>query len=198
MTGNSAGITWWLWSAIGVISLLTANTLLCSIESVVKKRSARQWMLVISPQVAHIGFLFILLAHLLSAYSSFRGTAVVYENSGLRLPNGSEVVFRKIDADMDPMGYIKDWSVAVEYFERGRSLGGDRIRPNNPSFREGFGIYIKDVQLQPYPAAMVEVSREPGAVWALIGGLLFMAGMIMLLLFKIKKEDAKASGERRI
>lgn len=192
MAGNSFGITWWLWAAIGVISLLTANTLLCSIESVAKKRSARQWMLVISPQVAHIGFLFILLAHLLSGYSSFRGTAVVYENSGLRLPNGSDVVFRKIDVDMDRMGYIKDWSAVVEYFKEGRSLGNDRIRPNSPSFREGLGLYIKDVQLQPNPAAMIEVSREPGAIWALLGGLLFMAGTIMLLLFKIKKEEAHA------
>ena len=192
MAGNSFGITWWLWAAIVVISLLTANTLLCSIESVVKKRSARQWMLVISPQVAHIGFLFILLAHLLSGYSSFRGTAVVYENSGLRLPNGNDVVFRKIDVNMDPRGYIKDWAAAVEYFKEGRSLGSDSIRPNSPSLREGLGIYIKDVQRLPYPAAMIEVSREPGAVWALIGGLLFMAGMIMLLLFKIKKEEVKA------
>jgi len=192
MAGNSFSITWWLWAAIGVISLLTANTLLCSIESVAKKRSARQWMLVISPQVVHIGFLFILLAHLLSGYSSFRGTAVVYENSGLRLPNGSDVVFRKIDMDMDPMGYIRDWSAAVEYFKEGRSLGSDKIRPNSPSFREGLGIYIKDVQRQPYPAAMIEVSSEPGAIWALTGSLVFLIGMIMLLLFKIRKEETKA------
>ena len=192
MAGNSFSITWWLWAAIGVISLLTANTLLCSIESVAKKRSARQWMLVISPQVVHIGFLFILLAHLLSGYSSFRGTAVVYENSGLRLPNGSDVVFRKIDMDMDPMGYIRDWSAAVEYFKEGRSLGSDKIRPNSPSFREGLGIYIKDVQRQPYPAAMIEVSSEPGAIWALTGSLVFLTGMIMLLLLKIRKEETKA------
>jgi hypothetical protein len=191
MAENSPGITWWLWAAIGITSLLTANTLLCSIESVVKKRSARQWLLVISPQVTHIGFLFILLAHLLSGYSSFRGTAIVYENSGLRLPNGNDLVFRKIDVDTDPMGYIKDWSASVEYFKDGASLGSDRIRPNSPSFRGGLGIYIKDVRFRPYPAAMIEVSREPGAIWALIGGILFMAGMIMLLLLKIKKEEAK-------
>jgi hypothetical protein len=192
MAGNSFSITWWLWGAIGVVSLLTANTILCSVESIMKKRSARQWMLVVSPQVAHIGFLFILLAHLLSGYSSFRGTAVVYENSGLRLPNGNDLVFRKIDVDMDPVGYIKDWSAAVEYFKEGRSLGSDMIRPNSPSFREGLGIYVKDVQRRPYPAAMIEVSRDPGAVFALVGGLLFMTGMIMLLLLKIKKEEAKS------
>jgi len=189
MTENSTGVTWWLWAAIAVISLLTANTLLCSIESVLKKKSARQWMLVIYPQVVHIGFLFILLAHVLSGYGSFRGTAVVYENQGLRLPNGNDVLLRKINVDMDQRGYIKDWISDVEYFREGTSLSTDRVGPNSPSFQDGFGIYIKNVQLQPYPVAMVEVSREPGAVWALIGGILFMAGMTTLLLLKIKKEE---------
>jgi cytochrome c biogenesis protein ResB len=100
------------------------------------------------------------------------------------------VLFRKINVDMDQRGYIKDWTSDVEYFREGVSLGADRIGPNSPSFEDGLGIYIKNVQLQPYPVAMVEVSREPGAVWALIGGLLFMAGMTALLLLKIKKEEA--------
>lgn len=190
MTENSAGVTWWLWAAIAVISLLTANTLLCSIESVLKKKSARQWLLVLSPQVAHIGFLFILLAHLLSGYGSFRGTAVVYENQGLRLPNGNDVLIRKINVDMDPTGYIRDWTSDIEYFKEGASIGTDRVGPNSPSFQSGLGIYIKNVQLQPYPVAIVEVSREPGAAWALIGGLLFMTGMTALLLLKIRKEES--------
>ena len=173
-----------------VISLLTANTLLCSIESVLKKKSARQWLLVISPQVTHIGFLFILLAHLLSGYGSFRGTAVVYENQGLKLPNGNSVVLKKINVVMDRTGYINDWTSDVEYFNGSRSLGTDRIGPNNPSFKDGLGIYIKNIEIQPYPVAMVEVSRDPGAVWALVGGILFMAGMTTLLVFKIKKEEA--------
>lgn len=141
MSENSTGITWWLWAAIAVVSLLTANTLFCSIESVLKKKSARQLMLVISPQVVHIGFLFILLAHLLSGYSSFRGIAVVYENQGLRLPNGNDVLFRKINVDMDQRGYITDWTSDVEYFREGVSLGTDRIGPNSPSFEDGLGIY---------------------------------------------------------
>jgi hypothetical protein len=160
MIKSSPGITWWLWTAIGVLSLLTANTLLCSIESVVKKKSARHWILVLSPQVAHIGFLFILLAHLVSGYGSFKGTAVVYENAGVRLPNGNDVLFRKIYVDMDPMGYLKDWSADVEYFKHGVSLGGDRIRPNSPSFRDGLGIFIKNIRFQPYPVATIEVSRN--------------------------------------
>jgi len=31
-------ISWWLWAAIAILSLLTANTVVCSIESIVRKR----------------------------------------------------------------------------------------------------------------------------------------------------------------
>jgi hypothetical protein len=93
---------------------------------------------------------------------------------------------------MDPMGYVKDWSADIEYFREGRSLGIYRIKPNSTSFLSGVGIYIKNLQFQPYPVAQIEVSREPGAVWALIGSILFMTGMITLLLFKVKKEEAKS------
>jgi hypothetical protein len=43
--------------------------------------------------------------------------------------------------------------------------------------------------MRPFPAALIEVSREPGAIWALVGGLFFLAGMITLLILKIKKEE---------
>ena len=33
------GITWWLWGVIFVLSILAINTLFCSIESIIKKRS---------------------------------------------------------------------------------------------------------------------------------------------------------------
>lgn len=188
MMDNPGSITWWLWASVGVISLLTANTLFCSIESLIKKKSVRQWMLIISPQIVHIGFLFILLAHLLSGYGSFKGTAAVPENTGIRLPGGEEVLVRKIHADADPRGYLRDWSADIEYFSEGRSVKTARIRPNSPSVRHGLGIYIKTVQFRPYPVAVLEASREPGAAWALIGGMLFMAGMTTLLLFKVKRE----------
>lgn len=186
---NPSGITWWLWAAIGVLSLLTVNTLLCSIESILKKRGSKHWLLIISPQVIHVGFLFMLLAHLLSSFGSFKGTTFVYKDTMLHLPNGLIVIFNGINTDIDPSGYIRDWSADITFFKEGRQLTGDVIRPNSPSFQDGFGIYIKTVQSGPFPAALIEVSREPGAFWALVGGLLFLTGIITLLIFKVKRED---------
>ena len=190
MTENSAGAVWWLWAAIAVLSLLAANTLFCSIESVLKKRGARNMLLVLSPQVIHIGFLFVLLAHLLSSYGSFRETGFVAKGTVLQLPDGSSVLFDAIHAEAGPGGYITDWSAEISYLRDGTKFADDVIRPNKPSFHGGSGIYIKTVRFQPFPVALIEVSRDPGALWALIGGILFLAGMTTLLLLKIRREES--------
>ena len=186
---NPPEITWWLWGAIAVASLLAVNTILCSIESFIKKRSARHWLLLIAPQIIHVGFLFMLLAHLLSSFGGFKGTTFVFRGTVLQLPNGQDVVFDDITIDRDESGYISDWSAHIRYFKNGRHLASDVILPNDPSFQGGLGIYIKTVQMRPFPAALIEVSREPGAIWALVGGVCFLIGMITLLVLKIKKED---------
>ncbi len=184
-----AGITWWLWACVGVLSLLTANTIVCSVESVVRKREARQWLLIISPQIIHMGFLFILLAHLLSSYGSSKGIAFAYQGSVFQLPDGLEVRFNRVNAAFDASGHPTSWSADIEYFRNGASVGTDSIMPNNPSFRNGLGLYIKTVKVSPFPVAMIEVSREPGALWALFGGMLFMIGMIALLVLKTGRDE---------
>jgi len=188
---NPVDITWWLWGAIVVLSLLTANTLLCSVESVIKKRKTRQWLLIISPQVIHIGFLFMLLAHLMSSYGSFRGTAFMNEGSALPLPNGNELRMGEIKTDIGPSGYIRNWSADIKYYKEGIFIADDVIQPNSPSIVDGLGVYIKTVQIDPSPAVLMEVTREPGALWALGGGILFLAGMIALLALRIKREDVQ-------
>jgi hypothetical protein len=189
LVGSPFGITWWLWLSIAVLSLTTINTLVCSIDSVVEKRGARKWLLIVSPQVVHIGFLFILFAHLLSSYGSYKVMAYAYEGSVLQLPGGSEVVFDRINTTIDPAGYMTGWSADITYYREHRIVARDVIRPNAPSFHDGFGIYIRTIREAPYATALIEVSREPGAPYALAGGLLFLTGMFSLLLLKIRREE---------
>jgi hypothetical protein len=186
---NPLAITWWIWGAMLVVSLLVANTLLCSIESLIKRRSAQQLLLLIAPQIIHAGFLFLLLAHLLSSYGSFKGTTFVFQGTILQLPNGQDVIFDDIHIDRDPSGSISGWSANIRYFREGRHVTSDIIQPNDPSFQDGLGIYIKTVRMGPFPAALIEVSREPGAIWALVGGVCFLGGMIILLIMKIRRES---------
>jgi len=51
----------------------------------------------------------------------------------------------------------------------------------------GFNINVKDLQAYP-EAVLLQVSREPGAAWALAGGILFMVGILALIALKMKME----------
>ncbi len=181
-------ITWWLWSLIGVLTLLTVNTLFCSVESIIKKRKVTRWPLLISPQIIHIGFLFMLFAHLMSATGSYQKFAVVQEGSMLRISDNVVLKVKDINIQSDHNGYITDWKVGIEYLKEGKELSADTILPNSPSLRTGFNINVKDLQAYPYEAVLLQVSREPGAVWALAGSVLFMVGIITLIALKIRME----------
>lgn len=180
--------TWWLSSSILLLCLLTANTVLCSIESIIKKKQMKEWLLIISPQIIHIGFLFMLLAHLISSLGSMRLNAVAYEGSSLRLPNGIILEVKGIMADKNKEGYIVSYQADIEYLEGQRRLKEDSLGPNMPSFYRGFGIYLKDINLYPVRAVLLEISKEPGALWAFVGGILFAMGTITLIIVKIRKE----------
>lgn len=182
---NPAGATWWLWGSIGVLALLTANTVLCSVESVIRKRRSRQWLLIISPQIIHVGFAFIVLAHLLSAVGAAKGNVMAGKGANILLPNGTVLKIKEIKVQTGPGGYPADWRAEVEYRSGGVALKQDFLAPNRPSFFRGLGVYIKEVRRG---VALIEVSREPGAPWALAGGALFTLGTVMLFFLKIRRE----------
>ena len=181
--------TWWLWASMGLLIVLAANTLLCSIDSIAKKRKITQWMLLISPQIVHIGFLFMLIAHLSSAVGGFKTFAVGAEGTSLAMPDNSVLQIKGISISLDSYGYLYDWAVDVEYRDNGQVLKKGRILPNKPVFLKGVGVYVKDLRAFPNKMVLLEVSREPGAIWALVGGILFMTGTIALLVLKMKRDE---------
>lgn len=186
-------ITWWLWGSIGVLFLLVVNTLFCSVESVIKKRRVSKWVLIISPQIIHAGFLFMLFAHLLSSLGGYKVFGVIPEGDYLKLSDDSVLLIKNINLSVDSNGYLIDWSVNVEY-RRKEAVGAGTLMPNKPFFQGEVGVYVRDIRAFPNRAALIEVSREPGAVWALIGGILFMLGTIALLVFKMRREEGKPLG----
>lgn len=187
ITSQPLQITWWLWILIGILVVLAINTLFCSVESVIRKRKVTQWLLLISPQIIHIGFLFILLAHLLSGLGASQKMAAAGEGSVVKLTDDDTLLrIKEINMNYDSYGYLTDWDVSVEYLSDGGVLYQDIIRPNQPSTRMGFNINVKDLRPYPVEAVLLQINREPGALWALIGGILFTAGIVTLILLKIR------------
>lgn len=173
------GASWWLWVAMALLSMLALNTVLCSIESLRMKWRRESFLVLIAPQVMHLGFLLIVVAHLFSAYGGFKQSMRVGEGSVIGFPDGELVRVEKLDAAVGPMGMPAAFSAGLRYGPGGERLGS--IGPNKPLFHKGYGIYLKDVELYPERFALVEIHREPGAGWALSGALLFTAGNLVLL-----------------
>jgi len=76
----------------------------------------------------------------------------------------------------------------VEYLTNGVAVYSDIIKPNQPSIRKGFNINVKDLAPLPHKAVLLQVNREPGAFFALTGGVLFMIGIVILIVLKIRVE----------
>jgi hypothetical protein len=182
-------ITWWLWLLIVAIAVIALNTLFCSIESIVRKRKVTQWLLLISPQVIHLGFLLVLLAHLFSAVSASQEVAVAGEGTIVNFKRGDiRMKVDDINVSVDYYGNISDWKVFVSYLRGGDLLSRDLISPNNPSTFMGLNVNVRDLRLSPVKAVLMQINREPGAIWALAGGILFMTGIVTLIALKIKTE----------
>lgn len=182
-------VTWWLWGLIGVLAVMTVNTLFCSVKSLVGKGKVTHWLLLISPQIIHIGFLFILLAHLLSGLGAYQTTAAAKEGSILRISKDNTLLkVNNIDIKLDYYGYVQDYTVDIEYLSDGAVIAKDTIRPNDPSDITGLNIIVKDLRPFPNEAVLFQIHSEPGALWALIGGIFFMVGIVTLILLKIRME----------
>ncbi|MGE5174685.1 MAG: cytochrome c biogenesis protein ResB [Betaproteobacteria bacterium] len=184
---GSLWYTWWFFAALAGLALLTVNTLVCSVQAVKGKWTRDDFLLRISPQVIHIGFLFILLAHLLGAGWGYKVAGALPEGSYARLPEGRTVFLRSIRADVDSRGIPKGWSAEVTLFDNNEQAASGTLGPNQPLLYQGMGIYMKSFELEPRPYAFLLVAKDPGAIWALVGGVLFMLGSMTLLTLKWKR-----------
>lgn len=178
--------TWWFFASVAGLVLLTINTLVCSLQAVRGRWSRADFLLRVSPQIVHIGFLFILLAHLLSAASGYKLSGAMPEGGFARLPEGRGLLLRQIHVKTDGAGYLQDWAAAVSLYEKEVVVKSGSLGPNKPLFYKGTGIYLKNVSYDNGPGAFIMIAKDPGAVWALIGGILFMLGSGALVVLKWK------------
>ncbi|MBT1073736.1 cytochrome c biogenesis protein ResB [Geobacter grbiciae] len=181
--------SWWLWGTLFLLVLMAVNTLLCSVEAIRKRYGKSGFVALLAPQLMHAGFLLIVLAHLLSAKGGEKQAMQLFEGSNLRFPGGSFVMVDAIEVETDPRGMPLDYRARMRVVEQGRSTPVT-VRPNDPLFHDGVGIYLKQAAPFPYPTAYVEIHREPGAGWALAGALLFTAGNVMLLAVRRERRTA--------
>ena len=188
MVHQPVSVTFWLWGSVGLAALLAVSTVACSIESFKKKQGL---LLLLAPQVIHLGFLLIVFAHLLGAIWGFdmQGYLPAGQVAAADL-NGQPIAFKLtgFKAEGSQGGATIGWKAWISFLKDGQPVKEDYMAPNRPVFFGGYGFYLKDIDFEPGPVALIEISREPGAFWALAGGILFVAGSVLLLILRIRQE----------
>ena len=176
--------TWWFFAALAGLVVLTINTLACSLQAIRGKWSRNDFLIRISPQVIHIAFLFILLAHLLGAGWGYKLSGMMPEGAFARLPENRGLHLQSVRVQTDKAGYMEDWSAEVSLYENNTLIKSGTLGPNKPLLYHGVGIYLKNLSFEGRSAALIMVNKDPGAVWALVGGILFMLGSVTVLALK--------------
>jgi len=184
---RNVGATWWFFAALAGLALLTVNTIVCSIEAVRGRWSRADFLLRISPQAMHVGFLFILLAHLLGAGWGYKLSGMMPEGAFAPLPDELALRLHQVRVQTDDRGFMRDWAAEVSLYENNRLVKSGTLGPNKPLFYGGTGVYLKSPDFEQGPAAHLVIAKDPGAAWALVGGVLFLLGSVTLLVLKWKK-----------
>jgi len=179
--------TSWFFASLAGLVLLAVNTIACSVQAIAGKWFRENFLLRIAPQIVHIGFLCILLAHLLGAGWGYRISGMLPVEAYTKLPDNRVLYLKDLRPLVDDRGNLKDWTAAIAIFENDRRVATGILGPNTPLFYKGMGVYLKSFDLREQPVAFLMVNRDPGAPWALAGSVLFMIGATVILALKWKK-----------
>jgi hypothetical protein len=175
---GSPWYTWWFFAALAALALLAVNTLFCGIQAVKGGWTRADFLQRIAPQVVHAGFLFILLAHLLGAGWGYKLSGSLPEGAYARLPEERTLYLKQLRVQADARGVLTDWAAEVLLYENKELVAAGALGPNQPLFYRGTGIYLKSLSLETGPTAFLVVAKDPGALWALAGGVLGSAALL--------------------
>lgn len=167
---------WWIHAMICLIGLLAVSTICCTVDALLHRIGRQNFLLRVSPQVMHLGVLFIMLGHLLTASAGFKTDLVVGTDRAAAVTQDASVILDSVEISTDRNGYTVGWDVRLRWQEKGVISEQKVLGPVRPVFFGKYGIYSKSVAAGPEVSAQVRVCSDPGALWALLGGVLLAAG----------------------
>lgn len=177
--GEAKGFTttWWIWLFIAVLAVLALNTMVCTVEALLFRLNRRALIVKLSPQVMHVGVLFIMLGHLLTASLGVKLDIDLAQGETKRVEGNASVTLENVSVTEDENGYVIDWEAKLRWLKDGKGTGIMSLRPSRPLYVGGYGLYSKSVLVDKEgSSALIRVSRDPGALWALLGGLMLCVG----------------------
>jgi hypothetical protein len=192
---RGAGTTWWIWVFITALAVFALNTIACTADAVLHRIGRHALIVKLSPQVMHIGVLFVMLGHLLTASYGIKLDIDLAKGEVKSVAGTASMLLEDVAVTEDENGYAVDWEAQLRWIdgkERSALMG---LRPAHPLYVAGYGLYSKSVVKDDAgSSALVRVSRDPGALWALLGGVLLSIGGLGFVYGRFR--SAYASSQR--
>lgn len=179
--------TWWIYGMIVLLGVLALSTIACTVDALVVRQPRRQLIAKLSPQIMHIGVLFIMLGHLLTASIGFKMDIVIKKGETKPIADIAELSLVDVAVWKDQNDYDADWEARLLWKERGNTRETS-VRPVHPQYFGSMGIYIKSVTTGRDASALLRVCRDPGSYWALGGGLLLSLGGLGFVYGRLRRD----------
>ncbi len=181
-------LTWWIYMLIASLSVFAVSTIFCTVESLMQKMNRYNIVLKLSPQIMHIGVLFIMLGHLLTASTGFKADVVINKGEQKDIEGSVSLYLEDIKVQTDKNGYAENWEAALWLLEDGKRLKKALLKPVHPIYFREYGLYSKTVSLEE-SSALIRVCRDPGALWALIGGAILIVGCLAFIYGRFREKS---------
>ncbi len=180
-----AGQVFWIYILIGLMLLLWLNTIVCSVDAVIKRTSWKSFIRVLSPQVLHFAILFVLLGYFVSAASGYKKDVSMNMTDPQKI-EGFDLKVNNMEFFKNPGENSRRWRVFlnIDGSEHVLELG-------RPAFHNGVGFFAKSAQ-QRKMKAIIGLVYDPGVIWQLIGAVTFIIGASGV--FYIRLSEKQLSG----
>lgn len=188
------GLTWWIYALILMLVFLAVSIIFCTAEALLLRLSKKHLLLKLSPQIMHIGVLFLMLGHLLTATAGHKEDVLIKQGQELAVAGQTSIYLEEVSVLEDKNGYYTDWAATLWWVQNSVRVRREVLRPARPIYIDsigdgiggGIGLYFKSISMGETPSALIRVCRDPGALWALLGGALLSLGGVCFVLVRFR------------
>lgn len=181
------GNTWWIYAMIACFAILGLTTALCTIDSLLKLRGRRDFFTRLFPQIMHMGILFVMLGHLLTAWQGTREDVLLKEGQSVDIGGQTlSVLHVGLGPDIEKKDYYDDWQASLLLTGSDGRTMETLLMPVRPVSVKGTTLFFRSITLPmkdsaDKPSMLIRVVRDPGVLWALGGSILLVLGGIGFL-----------------
>jgi hypothetical protein len=147
---RNPGASWWVAGMIAVAGALALNTVGCAADRLLRAwRQRRLTARSASAHLAHLGFLLVLLAHLIGSVAGFRSDGHrAFGGQRLEVPQrpGWSWEVKQVSAEFAPQGYPTSVDATVAVAIDGRDAGRGELRVNHPLHTRGVALYLSNAE----------------------------------------------------